>query len=700
MQVTAEVDYSIHRNIGVITVDSPPVNALGPGVRDGIHSALEEAIADDGVAAILLICAGRTFISGADIKGFAKSRGEVGRSALETEKLYDGSSKPIIAAIHGNALGGGLEVAMMCHYRIARPGTRFALTEVTLGILPAGAGTLKLPRILGVEKALAMLTTGDSIYTDEALDRGLIDAVSRGESLREDALDFAEHLVKKQAPVRRIRDEDRKLEPFRQKPEFFTSWRQKVARRHRGFAAPAAIVRCVEAAVHLPFDQARRVEVEEFKKLRANPQRGALMHNFLAERAARKIPDIPRDFRCRDIRGTGIVGAGTMGTGIAMCFANAGIPVTLLDKDQESLDRGIRMIRAHYERSVQNRRYSEDQIKGRLGYIEGTMDSERLQECDLIIEAVDENMELKQDIFRRLDRIAHAEAILASNTSGLDLNSIAAVTRRPESVVGLHFFSPAQVMRQIEVVRGERTDRQVLATCMDLARKMNKVPVMVGVCPGFVGNRMLKARTRQTMNLLHAGIMPATIDAADEEFGFAMGPFATMDLAGLDLGWNPQKSSGSTIRERLCEAGRRGQITGGGYYDYDSGSRHPKESPTAAEIIRQFNAEHGYANRTFTQEDILHRQLYALVNEGVRILDEGIALRPGDIDVIFINGYGFPKFRGGPMYWADQQGLKKIVEGLCRFQEEDDDGDWEPAPLLRQLAAAGQTLQEKFAPKN
>jgi len=690
--ITDVVDLEVRGRVALVTVDNPPVNALARGVRDGLFDAVTQARDDAAVEAVVIVCQGRTFIAGADIREFGRPL--EGRVIFEAQDAIESSPKPVVAAIHGTALGGGLEVALCCHYRVAVESARFGLPEVKLGILPGAGGTQRLPRVVGVEKALSMMTGGDPIGADEALATGLIDEIVTGD-LADRALAYAEQVVAEGRPLKKVRESNDELDALKGKPGIFDAFRKGIARKTRGFLAPEAIVQCVEAAVNKPFDEAIRFEREQFLGLVTSPQSTAQRYCFFAERQANKIPDVPKDTPQLPIHRIGIIGAGTMGGGISMNFANAGIPVTIVEVKQEALDRGLSVVRKNYERSAKRGRISQHDVEERMARIHGALDIEPLANCDLVIEAVFENMDLKKDIFRKLGDVCKDGAILASNTSALDINEIASVSGRPESVIGLHFFSPANVMKLVEIVRGNETGGGAIATCMALARKISKVAVLVGVCRGFVGNRMLFARGVQSEKLILQGALPWDVDRVLYDFGFPMGPFAMIDLAGLDIGWNPKTSRGETLRNRLCEMGRRGQKTGAGYYNYDPETRERTPEPEVASLIRDYAKEKGIALRDIDDEEILQRCLFPMVNEAAKILEEGIAIRPSDIDVVWVNGYGWPQYRGGPVFWADSLGLDAIVARMKEFQEQDGgDRFWQPAALLEQLAREGKGFKD------
>ena len=685
MQLTTMVSYENVRGVAVVTVDNPPVNALSQGVRQGLLEGVNKALADDAVQAIVIHCAGRTFIAGADITEFASGPAEP--SLRDMLELMDGAGKPVIAAIHGTALGGGLETALCCHYRVAAPGARLGLPEVKLGLLPGAGGTQRLPRVVGVEKALQMVTSGVPIGAVEALEAGLVDEIVEGDLLP-GALAFGHQIVARGAALPRIRDRDDRLEEARENPAVFEQFRQAIARKSRGFLAPEYNIRCIEAAVSQPFDEGMKTEARLFTELMRSPQAAAQQYFFFAERQAARIPDIPRDTPELPIARVGVIGAGTMGGGIAMNMVNVGIPVTLVETSQEALERGLGVIRGNYDNTARKGRLSEADVVQRMGLINGSLQLQELAQCDLVIEAVFENMEVKKDIFRRLDAIVKPGAILASNTSALDLNEIASATARPESVIGLHFFSPANVMKLLEVVRGDATAREVIKTCMGFARRIDKVPVLVGVCHGFVGNRILFARQTQAQQLALEGAPPHQVDRVLYEFGFPMGAFQMSDLAGLDIGWNAETSRGKTIRDRLCEAGRRGQKTGAGYYDYDE-NRKPTPAPLVAELYTEFAARAGITQRDIADQEILERCLLPMINEGAKILEEGIAIRASDIDVVYVYGYGWPVYRGGPMYYANSLGLDTVLARLRHYWQQSGDDFWRPSRLLVELAEKG-----------
>jgi 3-hydroxyacyl-CoA dehydrogenase len=687
--INAVVELERRDDVAVIWTDHPPVNALSRIVVLGLETALSQVLDDGSVRAIVIGCRGRTFFAGADIREFgAPSQGE----RPQPMQLIARADKPVVAAIHGTAFGGGLELALCCHARVAVASARLGMPEVKLGILPGAGGTQRLPRLVDVERALDMLTSGEPMSARDAHESGLCDELAPEGELESVAVALARRL-NSAAVLPRVLERDDKLAAVRGDADFFGRYRQKIAARARGLLAPELIVQCVEAAVHKSPEEASQVERQAFLQLVRSPQSRALRTYFFAERAAAKIPDVPVTTPRRPVQKVGVVGAGTMGGGIAMCFANAGIPVVVVEREQSLLERGLGVVRRNYDASARRGRISPAAVIERLESIQGTVQLERLADCDLVIEAVFENIGLKQELFAKLDAICKPGAILASNTSGLDLNQIAKVTARPGDVIGLHFFSPANVMKLIEVVRGQATGPDVIATSMALAKTIGKVPVLVGVCPGFVGNRMLFRRNQQARKLLLQGALPWDIDRVLYDFGFPMGPFAMSDLAGLDIGWNATKSCGETIRDRLCEMGRRGQKNGAGYYNYDKETRARTPEPKVAEMIQQFARDKGFSPRSIDDAEILERCLCAMINEGAKILEEGIAMRPYDIDVIWVNGYGWPVYRGGPMYEAEQRGLGSVVAALERFQAQDGDDYWKPAALLTRLAAEGKSFE-------
>ncbi|MDJ0769973.1 MAG: 3-hydroxyacyl-CoA dehydrogenase NAD-binding domain-containing protein [Ilumatobacter sp.] len=692
--LTESVRLETEADVALIIIDNPPVNALSWHVRQGLFDGMNQAVAD-GAQAIVLICDGRTFIAGADISEFGGGAPEAA-SLADAQAAMENAPVPVIAAIHGTALGGGLEVALCAHYRVALRSAKFGLPEVNLGLLPGAGGTQRLPRLVGVPKALEMMTSGRHIGTDEALAGGLADEVVDGDTdaLRAAALTFATQAVEQGMPLVKVRDRDDKVAEVRGNDQLFADFRASIARKTRGFLAPEYNIRCIEAAVNQPFDEGMAVERKLFLELMTGPQSAAQRYYFFAERAANKIPDIAKDTPVLDIQSCGVLGAGTMGGGIAMNFANVGIPVTIVERDQEALDRGLAVVRKNYERSASRGSIPPEAVDERMGLIAGSTDKADFADCDIVIEAVFEDMELKQSIFRELDEICKPGAMLASNTSALDINEIAAVTSRPESVIGMHFFSPANVMKLLENVRGEKSSDTIVATAMAIGKRIGKVCVMVGVCRGFVGNRMLFMRRIEADRMILEGATPAQVDRVLYDFGFPMGPFAMSDLAGLDIGWKEETSSSSTVREVLCEHGRRGQKNGRGYYTYDPETRAPTPDPEVEQLIRDFAVSQGVEQREVGDDEVLERCLYPMVNEGAKILEEGIAIRGSDIDVVWVNGYGWPVYRGGPMHWADSIGLADVVAKIREYGDRLDGEHWELSPLLARLADEGGQLQQ------
>jgi 3-hydroxyacyl-CoA dehydrogenase len=674
-------------DVAIVTLNSPPVNALSANVRDGLYEGFKQAI-DSDAKAIVLICDGRTFIAGADITEFGGAM--KGASLPDVQATMENSPKPVVAAIHGTALGGGLEVALCAHYRVAVPSAKLGLPEVALGLLPGAGGTQRLPRIAGVEKALEMVTSGRHAPAKEALEMGLVDELVEEGKLKEGAIAFARKIVAEGKPLVKLRENNAKLEEAKGKPEIFAEFRQKNARKFRGFDAPEANIKCIEAAVNsASFEEGLAEERKLFMQLMTGQQSAAQRYYFFAERQANKIPDVPDDTPVREIKKVGVLGAGTMGGGIAMNFVNVGIPVTIVELKQDALDRGLTTIRKNYERS---RGAKPEETEKRMGLLTGSLTMDDFADCDLIIEAVFERMDIKKDVFSKLDGIAKPGAILATNTSYLNIDEIASATKRPQDVIGLHFFSPANVMKLLEIIRADHTAKDVIATSMKLAKKIGKVAVLAGVCPGFIGNRMLSQRQREANKLVLEGAMPWDVDRVLYDFGFPMGPFAMSDLAGLDIGWVKENSKGETLRDVLCEMDRRGQKTGAGFYDYDE-NRTAKPSPVTEKIIQDFRAAKGINARTISDEEILERCVYPMINEGAKILEEGKAIRPSDIDVVWVNGYGWPVYRGGPMFYGDQVGAEKVLAKMKEFQGSMGD-DFKPSALLEKLVSEGKKFSD------
>jgi 3-hydroxyacyl-CoA dehydrogenase len=683
-------DLSVEGDIAVLTLNSPPVNALSAAVRDGLYAGVQQAIDDPAVKAIVLICAGKTFIAGADISEFGKA--PKGASLAEVQGTVENSPKPVIAAIHGTALGGGLEMALVCHYRVAVPSAKCGLPEVKLGLLPGAGGTQRLPRIVGPEKALEMVTSGEHVGAKSAAEMGLIDEIVAEDQLRAGAIAFAKKILTEKRPLKKVRDLNDKVEAARGRPEIFANFRKENARKFRGFLAPEYNIQSVEAAVNQPFDEGLKTERKLFMELVTGVQSAAQRYVFFAERQAWKVPDVPDDTQEISVARVGVIGAGTMGGGISMNFLNVGIPVTIVETKQDALDRGLATIRRNYENTAKKGRLTIADVEKRMSLVTGTLAMEDLAEADLIIEAVFENMDIKKSVFAKLDGIAKQGAILASNTSYLNVDEIASVTKRPESVIGMHYFSPANVMRLLEVVRGAKTSKPVISTAMKIAKKTGKVAALVGVCPGFVGNRMLSQRQREAQKLILEGAMPWDVDRVLYGFGFPMGPFAMSDLAGLDIGWSKETTKSSTIREILCEMDRRGQKNGAGFYDYDE-NRTAKPSPLVEKIILDFAAKKGINRRTISDEEILERCVYPMINEGAKILEEGKAIRASDIDIVWINGYGWPVYRGGPMFYGDTLGLDKVLAKMQSFEAQMG-ADFKPAKLLEKMVADGKRFQD------
>ena len=685
-----------HGDVALLRLTNPPVNGLSFAMRAALGEGVAKALADDSVAAIVIAGAGRMFCGGADIREFSAPPPPGATSLPAVLDEIEESPKPVVAAIHGVAAGGGMEVALACHVRLAAPGTRLGLPEVTLGILPGAGGTQRMPRLIGFEAALDVIVGGKLHPVDKAVALGFVDERVDGD-LEATAIARAHQLAADGTPPRRASQLEEHLEAARGRPEIFETFRKGMAKRARGFDAPYACVDCVEKALTLPYPEALKHERAVFSRLRESDQSAAQRHAFFAEREVAKIPDVPKDTPARPIAAAAVVGCGTMGGGIAMSIANAGLPVTILESAPEALDRGMAIIRRNYAATVSKGRLSQAEMDARLARITPTLDDDALGAADVVIEAVFEEMPLKKEVFGRLDRVCKPEAILATNTSTLDVNEIAAATSRPEQVIGTHFFSPANVMKLMENVRGDRSAPQTIATVMKLSKTLGKVGVLVGVCDGFVGNRMLYAYRRQADFLLEEGALPAQVDKVIYDFGLPMGPYQMADLTGLDVSWRVRKAQAPTrpahlryspIADRICEMGRFGQKTGAGWYRYEEGSRTPLSDPAIRDLIVGVSEELGIARRTVDDDEIVPRLLYPLVNEGAKILEEGLALRAGDIDVIWMHGYGFPRYRGGPMFWADLVGLRTIYDTMSRLHDEH--GEWlKPAPLLERLAAQG-----------
>jgi len=682
-------------SIAVLSFNNPPVNALSHAVREGMANEMAALTKDDSVKAIVIACEGRTFFAGADIREFGKP--PVPPHLPEVVNIIEAMDKPVVAAIHGTALGGGLEVALSCHYRVALTSARVGLPEVKLGILPGAGGTQRLPRIAGPGNALDAIISGRHVSAKEAHGWGVLD-----ELVEDDLLDAAIAYAEKTAELGPRRTGEMTIDASAYSADFFNDFRKSVARKTRGYFAPERCIQCVEAAVALPLDEGLKRERELFGECMANPQAKALQHMFFAERQVSRIPGISRETPRRDIKRVGIIGAGTMGGGIAMNFANAGIPVTMLEVEEAALDRGLGVVRGNYERSAKRGKLTADDVEARIAQFTGTLSYDDLSDCDLIIEAVFETMEIKKKVFTQLDAVAKPGAILASNTSYLDIDEIAACTKRPEDVLGLHFFSPANVMRLLEIVRAEKTSPEVLATCVDMAKRIKKVGVVAGVCHGFIGNRMLSPYGREASLAVIEGARPDEVDKALYDFGMPMGPMTMSDMAGLDIGYQNRQGVGRENYEtkaydwvdRLVEAGRRGLKVGSGIYVYDEGSRAPKPDPGVQAIIEEESTKLGIERQPIAAEAIVERCMIALINEGAKILGEGKAYRASDIDVVYANGYGFPPYRGGPMHYGDSLGLDYIAAKVREYADTVGPRWWQPAPLLLELAEAGKTFAD------
>jgi len=660
---TSPISTRKHGDVLIIESNNPPVNALSTAVRQGLVEAIEQAETDEEVKAVVIACEGQTFFAGADITEFGKP--PVMPWLPQVVDRIEACTKPVVAAIHGTALGGGLEVALACHYRVAVPSAKLGTPEVKLGLLPGAGGTQRLPRVAGVEKALQMCATGSPIGAKEAFDCGLVDRLVEGDLLPH-AVAFAEE-VKDVRPLSKSSERQDRLEEVDE--GIFAEFRKAHARKFKGFDAPEANIRAVKVATEKPYSQGVIEERKLFMELMGGQQSKAQQYFFFAERKAAKIDDIPEDTKPRDVRKVGVIGAGTMGGGIAMNFLTAGISVTIVEMSQEALERGTGVVRKNYETSAAKGRFTSEQVDKAMGLLTATLDFEALADCDLIIEAVYENMDVKKEVFGRLDKIAKPGAILASNTSYLNIDEIAASTTRPGDVVGMHFFSPANVMKLLEVVRGAKTAPDVLLTAMQIGKRIKKVPVVAGVCHGFIGNRMLMPRQVEATKLLLEGATPEQVDRVHVEFGMPMGPFQMADLAGVDIGWHRDPSRIENLRDALCAIERWGQKKGAGFYDYDE-KRRPSPSPVVQEIIEKFAAEQGVERREISDQEIVERTIYPMVNEGAKILDERMAQRASDIDVVWVYGYGWPVYKGGPMYWADNiEGLQTIVDGLKRNEK-------------------------------
>ena len=689
--------------VGVITLDNPPVNAFSLSQRIGVSEALTAGLQDPDIQAFVICGSGRMFSAGADIREFDTGVAGESPTLMDLISLIEDSPKPVVCALHGTALGGGCELSLACHSRIAIPGTRIGLPEVTLGIVPGAGGTQRLPRLIGVLPALDAIVSGKPMTAERAHELGLVDGLADdSDDLLKISVSIAHGLSIGPEPPKKTRDRDGHLLEAQNRPELFDEFRSRISRRARGFEAPFACIDCVEAATTMSFENGLAFEREVFLRCRSSNQSLSQRHAFFAEREARKVSGLGPETSQTDVRHAAVLGCGTMGTGIAMCFANAGIPVIVTESEQGMLDRGMKMIRKNYASTVSKGRMTEEEAEARLALIEPTLEFERVSAADVVIEAVFEEMELKKKIFTRLDGLCKADAILATNTSSLDVNTIAAVTGRPEQVVGTHFFSPANVMRLVEIVRGDHTSPEVLATTLTLSKQLGKVGVVVGVCDSFAANRMLYPYSRQAQFLIEEGAFPEQVDKVIYDFGFPMGPFALSDLAGIDVGWRvrqhrepsrPKHLRYSEIADRLYEMGRYGQKTRKGWYNYEEGSRIPMPDPEVVDLVVRTSRELKIDRREISDEEILQRCIYPLINEGARILEEGIVQRASDLDIVWLYGFGFPRYRGGPMFYADSIGLRhvyEVMQGFCEIHE-----DWlEPAPLLERLAREDKTFAE------
>lgn len=692
-----QVHYEVRGEIALLSIDNPPVNPLSSGVRQGLYDGVTKANADSAVKAVVVTGLHRAFIAGADISEF----GGAANSAVSLHdaiSMIEQSEKPVIAAINGTAFGGGLEVALCCDYRIAAKTAPVGLPEVKLGLLPGAGGTQRLPRLIGAEAAIKAIVSGDPIFAPQALSMGIIDRVATGDIV-EDGIAYAKEIVANGANKKRIRDIEDVIEKDRGNKELFVQAAAQLNKTHRNLFAPAQILKCIEAAVNASdFDEGMKAEQRFFQECMANSQREALIHVFFAQRAANKIPGLEKDMPLIEINKASVIGAGTMGGGITMCFANAGIPVRIHDNDAENLKKGVGVIRGNYERTMKRGRLSQEELDKRMSMIIPTEKFDDLGDADVVIEAVYENLDLKKEIFTKLDGIMKEGALLASNTSALDVDAIAAVTSRPDFVCGMHFFSPANVMRLLEVVRGEKSSPVTLGTAMALGKRLGKVSVMAGNCPGFIGNRMIGGYSRQANLMILEGAKPAQVDKVIYGFGLAMGPFAMADMVGLDLGWRARKMMGGSnevtarIPDALCELDRYGQKNGKGYYRYEEGDRTPLPDPEADAVIEKVSEELGYKRKDFSDEEILKRCIYPLINIGAKLLEEGHALRAGDIDTVYVNGYGFPSHVGGPMWYADTQGLDNVLADLQRFHKETGDEFWQPSELIKKLVSEGKNF--------
>jgi len=688
-------NYEVKGGVAVITLNNPPVNGLGHATRSGIFDGLKKALADNAVKSIVITGAGKAFSGGADIKEFNTAKSSAEPNLHTVIAAIEAADKPVVAAVHSVAMGGGLELALACHYRVAAPGAQIALPEVKLGLLPGAGGTQRLPRVVGVETALNMIVSGNPVMSEKLAGTKLFDQMIEGD-LMTGAIAFA-NKVAATRPLPKVRDI--KVD-YPNHEAFFQFARNTVGAVAKNFPAPLKCVNCVAAAASMKFEDGVKVERENFLALMQTTESKALRHFFFGERAASKIPDVPEDTPKRPIKSAAIIGAGTMGGGIAMNFANAGIPVTVLEMKQEALDKGLATVRKNYENTMKKGRLTQQKFDERMGLIKGTLSYDDIKNADIVIEAVFEEMGVKEKVFKKLDEVMKPGAILASNTSTLDLNKIAAFTKRPQDVIGTHFFSPANVMKLLEIVRGAKTAKDVLATTMALSKKIKKTGVVSGVCDGFIGNRMIEQYSRQAGFLLEEGCLPEQVDKAIEKIGFAMGPFRMGDMAGNDIGWAIRKRryaerpdmKYSKTADLLCELGRYGQKTSAGWYDYKPGDRKPYPSQLVNDMIIKHSKDIGVERRKVSDQEIVERLVYSMVNEAAYILEEGIAQRASDVDMVYLTGYGFPLHRGGPMFYADTVGLPNVVAAMEKYAKGRHGEFWKPAPLLARLAAEGKTF--------
>ena len=693
---TATVDFA--DGIAVVTVSNPPVSTLSRAVRDQLNGVLDGLESHPGLRAVVLMCSGSTFFSGADIAEFSGPPQEEAYRALF--RRLEGLSIPVVAAMHGTVLGGGLEISLACHYRIALPGTRFGLPEITLGVIPGAGGTQRMPRLIGVEKTLDLILTAKPVDAATAVALGFVDAIVEGD-LRTGAVEYASALAAAGRGPRRT--SERAVDPATATADVIERAKKRAAQQHPNRRAPLTAIEAVSAAARLPFEEGLVYETQLANEAKATDESRALVHVFFAERATRKVPGLPPETKARPVRAGAVVGSGTMGGGIAICFANAGLPVTVLDASREALDRGLAVVRSTYDSMVKRGRIAADDRDRRLALIRGTLDYGDLADADVVIEAVLERMDLKKEVFARLDGVAKPGAVLATNTSTLDIDEIATAVKRPEDVLGLHFFSPANVMPLLEVIRTEQTSAQTILTAMELAKPLRKTPVLARVCYGFIGNRMMEGYAREAQRIVLEGATPRRVDSVLEQWGMAMGILAVFDMAGIDVGVNVHRANASRYPPdptyyqadvALYEAGRLGQKTGGGYYRYERGDRTRHDDPEAIAVLRATAGRLGIAPREHSDAEILERCLYPLINEGIRILEEGVALRAADVDVVWTSGYGFPRYRGGPLFYADLIGLRTVRDGIMKYRETLGPMHWEPAPLLIRLAGEGRTLAQ------